>query len=128
MKKEKTLPWSFLDAWRGKAFTDQELAAFDLVKIVGTGCMLSIIHREFNSKIYADVAGVAAIPKGLGTPELSEPALVFDLDNASDEEINALPEWIGKIVKNSENYKERSVQPPEMEDIPPEDSLEDIPF
>lgn len=117
-----------LEAWRGQAFTDQELAAFDLVKIVGKGCMLSVIHREYNSKIYADVAGVTAIPKGLGAPDLSEPALVFDLDSASDEDIEKLPEWIQKLVKNSETYKERTVQAPELEEIPPEDDLESIPF
>ena len=117
-----------LEAWRGKAFTDQELAAFDLVKIVGTGCMLTVIHREFNSKIYSDVAGVSSLIRGIDPPNLSEPALVFDLDSASDEDINKLPEWIQKLVKNSETYKERTVQAPELEDIPPEDSLEDIPF
>ena len=117
-----------LEAWRGKAFTDQELAAFDLVKIVGTGCMLTVIHREFNSKIYSDVAGVSSLIRGIDPPNLSEPALVFDLDSASDEDINKLPEWIQKLVKNSETYKERTVQAPELEEIPPEDSLEDIPF
>ena len=117
-----------LEAWRGKAFTDQELAAFDLVKIVGTGCMLTVIHREFNSKIYSDVAGVSSLIRGIDPPNLSEPALVFDLDSASDEDINKLPEWIQKLVKNSETYKERTVQAPELEEIPPEDDLESIPF
>lgn len=35
----------FLTAWRGKPFTAQELAGFDLAKVVGAPCLLNIIHE-----------------------------------------------------------------------------------
>src|SRR5689334_6354597 len=35
-----------LESWRGKAFTAEELAGFDLEALIGVGCMLNIIHKE----------------------------------------------------------------------------------
>lgn len=37
-----------LESWRGKAFTADELAGFDLEKLVGANCMLNLIEYQKN--------------------------------------------------------------------------------
>ena len=112
-----------LAAWRGRDFTDEELMSFDLHNVVGASCYLNIIHKENNGRVYANISSIMALPKKAEKGKLSEPALVFDLDTATDEDIEALPKWIGDIVKSSETYKNRtSTQFQELEDDP------DLPF
>jgi hypothetical protein len=42
--KSKLRP--FLESWRGKAFTQEELAYFDLEKLIGVNCTLNLIEKE----------------------------------------------------------------------------------
>jgi len=60
-----------LESWRGKAFTPDELRGFDITKLVGANCMLSIIHTEKGPKTYVNVTSVARLMKGL-TPMKQE--------------------------------------------------------
>lgn len=122
-----------LESWRGKAFTPEELKHFDLKSIVGAPCMINVIHNEYNGNTYAKVSGVMAVPKGIPKPGLSEPPTVFELTDDTDfsDLPNLLPEWLEKIVKNSQEYLSTLSEPPVMdEDIPPEeqDELDNIPF
>lgn len=116
-----------LAAWRGRDFTPEELAAFDLRSIVGASCMISIIHREYNGKTYANVSSIMALPKGTPKVKLSENALVFDLDTATVDDVEKLPRWIGDIVKKSVTYQEKTVTPPDVSEFTEEDDGE-LPF
>lgn len=49
---EKSTLRSDLAAWRGRDFTPEELAAFDLRNIVGASCLINVIHKESNGKTY----------------------------------------------------------------------------
>jgi hypothetical protein len=44
-----------LCAWRGKAFTTEELAGFDVEKVIGIPCQLVIVHSEKDGSTYANV-------------------------------------------------------------------------
>lgn len=44
-----------LKGWRGREFTEDELRAFDLEKIVGTSCYLLVEHASKDGKTYANV-------------------------------------------------------------------------
>lgn len=116
-----------LAAWRGRDFTPEELAAFDLRSIVGASCMISIIHREYNGKTYANVSSIMALPKGTQKGKLSENALVFDLDTATVDDVEKLPRWIGDIVKKSVTYQEKTMNPPDVSEFTEEDDGE-LPF
>jgi hypothetical protein len=58
-----------LESWRGKAFTDAELAGFDVEAIIGTNCLLNVLHNEKQGKVYANVKSVMPVIKGM--PRLS---------------------------------------------------------
>jgi hypothetical protein len=34
-----------LEAWRGRAFTDEELRGFDLEKLLGVNCQIQVVHK-----------------------------------------------------------------------------------
>lgn len=119
-----------LESWRGKAFTPEELKAFDMKSIVGTSCMLSIIHQESTTgKTYAKISGVMAVPKGMPRAALSEPAITLDLDTCDLSEVQNLPNWISDMIMKSETYRNRLSDPPQIIELPDDpDSESDLPF
>lgn len=60
-----------LEAWRGKAFTFDELAAFDLEKLIGANCLINVQHRKSNdgTRTYANVMSIAPLIKGMAKLE-----------------------------------------------------------
>lgn len=120
-----------LAAWRGRDFTPQELAAFDLRNVVGAPCFINVAHREnANGRTYANVQSVMALPKGTPKPQASEAPVIFDMDTDPLGMVEDLPEWIANIIKESTTYKERLLaqsQPEFTEALPDEDDG-DLPF
>lgn len=124
---EKAILRGDLESWRGKAFTDQELAGFDLHNIVGKNCLINVVHSKGqNGKVYANVGSVMALPRNMAPGKLSEPPVVFDLDTDPLEMVDALPKWIGELIKKSSSYEERLNAAPRMEDLPDDES--ELPF
>lgn len=103
-----------LAAWRGRDFTGQELEAFDLRSIVGTSCLINVVHQAKNGKTYANIQSIMALPKGMEKGRLSENAIIFDLDSDPLDKVDALPKWVAEMIKKSETYQERLIQPPTM--------------
>lgn len=101
-----------LVSWRGRDFTEAELKAFDLRNIVGAPCLLNIVNREYNGSTYANISSIMKLPKNMpiDTPSLAH--VVFDLDTDDLAMVDQLPEWIGKQIKESRQYKERSAGKP----------------
>jgi hypothetical protein len=55
-----------LEAWRGRPFTAQELAGFDLEQMLGKNCLLTIVETEpRGGKTYRDVTAVTACVEGM---------------------------------------------------------------
>ena len=104
---EKSVLRRDLAAWRGRDFTPEELEEFNLRNIVGAPCLVQIIHREYNGKKYANVASIMSLPKGMAKPQLSEPPLVYDIDEDDPAIVNTFPVWIKETIIKSESYQER---------------------
>lgn len=121
-----------LAAWRGRDFTAKELEGFDLRAIIGTSCLISIIHRQGNNgKTYANIASIMALPKGTAKGQLSENALVFDFDKDDLAKIETFPKWIGDLLKKSNTYQDMIAAPAKPATFTQEDYSEDdgeIPF
>lgn len=114
-----------LEAWRSRAFTDKELEAFDLRNIIGTSCLINVVHRESNGKKYANAQNIMALPKGMEKGKPSETPVIFDLDKDPLQAIESFPDWIKDTIKKSETYQERMVAPVE---ITPIEDDGDLPF
>ena len=50
-----------LEPWRGRKFTPQELAGFDLEKLIGVNCQLQVVHNlSDDGRTWANVQAVIA--------------------------------------------------------------------
>jgi len=57
-----------LESWRGRAFTNTELEAFDVENLLSVGCLINVIHEVRNGSTYANVASIMRLPKGMQAP------------------------------------------------------------
>lgn len=63
---EKAVLRHDLAAWRGRDFTESELAQFDLDSVIGANCILSVAHRpDAKGNIWANVMTVSPLMKGM---------------------------------------------------------------
>lgn len=99
---EKSNLKPFLQSWRGKSFTEEEIEGFDLKNILGAPCQLQIVHNENG---YENI-NVMAMVKGMEKPKPATELIYFDLSVAECMNIMAkLPEWVQEKIKLSPNYK-----------------------
>lgn len=105
---EKSALCKDLQSWRGIAFTDAELKAFDLTNIVGTSCLIGIAHNTKDGKTYANISSILKLPKGTKAPALVNPKLSlilvpgeFDADAYSK-----LSDSLRDTIKQSPEYME----------------------
>jgi len=103
---------SHLKSWRGRDFTDEELAGFSLGKILGANCTLTLVHEQKGEYTNAVIAAITPVDQELlprvkafkQTTEL----LHFELDKAGEigfeTNYNLLPEWMKKQVHKSKEW------------------------
>lgn len=99
-----------LEAWRGAAFTKDELDGFDLKNVLGASCQLQVIHNDSKdgTKTYANIKALMALPKGVKRPVAENPLLWFSFEEALTEELpEAIPDWICEVIHESAEWKER---------------------
>ena len=123
-----------LAAWRGRDFTDDEVKAFDVSKLLGAYCMVNVTQSETNGKTYSNVAGLTPIPGALknAKPAPVHDNLKFDLDAPDMKVFETFHEKLQEAIKKSPEWAQlqRKGQPtnakhpaPDMEEL-----AEDAPF
>lgn len=112
-----------LESWRGKPFNADELKGFDLRKILGTACLLNVVHKpsKDGTKTYANVSAVTPLPKGMEKP----PAMVnkpvcYDCSEGVTEVYNALPPFYQKLIALSVEWNGGKPAEPVNEDSEPD--------
>ena len=112
-----------LTSWRGKAFTEEEKQGFDISKLLGVPCMLSIVDKEGKAK----VSTVMGLPKGMEAPVAINDPILFDLQdyiNGNTEVFDNLSEGLQGIIKKAQELNVSH----ETENPAPKDFNDDIPF
>jgi hypothetical protein len=99
-----------LESWRGRQFKEQELQSFDLKNILGTNCMLQVIHADVGGRTYANIAAITVLPKGLSLLKATEKLVFFEIESASLPE--GIPPWIATKILDSKEWKARSQSAP----------------
>ena len=109
---EKSNLYQTLVSWRGKAFTEAELAEdesgdmqFSVLEMLGSGCFLQVIVEEKDNGSYNRITSVIGLPVGMAAPTSETALIAFDIDNWDDEVFNSLPEWIQERIKKSTQYQ-----------------------
>lgn len=103
---EKAKLRGHLEAWRGKQFTKDELEGFDLMNLLGKGCMVTVTLSEKNKAV---VSGVAGLPKGIQVPPQMNTSNSFWIDEWDDAAFAEIPKGIQEIIKKSDEYNERII-------------------
>lgn len=95
-----------LQSWRGREFTEKELEGFQVEKVVGQPCMLSVIHRQTaKKKTYAAVSSIGGLPKGVQCPPQWHKAIIYEIDHGKNDAFNALPKWIQAKIEACEEWQ-----------------------
>lgn len=127
-----------LDSWRGKKFTDEQAAEFDVTKLLDQFCLIQIGHSKSKdgTKEYANVENVMNPGKRKADPvnEISS----FSIENPDMEVFNELPDWLQSKIEDAPEWNESAEddQPataakdaPKQEQLATDEiDVEDVPF
>lgn len=100
---EKATMRHWLENWRGRPFTPEELAGFDLQNILGATCMLNVIAKGEGKK-GVKVGGVMALPKGMDKPKPENELTAFWLEEFHRGRFDELSKGIKEIIMKSDEY------------------------
>jgi hypothetical protein len=114
-----------LECWRGRAFTPQELAGFELAKVLGTACQLTVVHTKTGK---AKVSAVTGIPKGTMVPETQNPKVEYSFEQGQAGQWEALPDWIKKMVGLCQEWSQENPADPPAHPAAETDDADDVAF
>jgi len=129
---EKATLLKDLQAWRGKVFTEEELAGFSLEVLLGKFCMVSITHSDYDGKTYANIASISQVPsalKKLGEPVGVNEPMMFTMEPFDRDKFEKLSEGLQGLIKKSAEYRNTFDTAPAKQGATIEDdNFDDIPF
>jgi hypothetical protein len=116
----KTYTWSMhekatlrkdLEAWRGKAFVDDDFEgpnAFNTKKLLGAPCTLTVTHTTKGDKTYANVASLGRVMRGVQAPPQVNPTVYIALtaDEFDPQLFEALSDKLKAIIYGSPEYQQ----------------------
>ena len=94
-----------LQAWRGQAFTEEELQGFNLLTVMNKPCQLQIINEEKNGKNYNNISAIMALPKGMKVDPLEETVVFITNNPETWGNYEKVPKWIREKIKKSEGFE-----------------------
>ena len=110
-----------LEAWRGRQFTDEEAAAFDISSVLGKPCMISVMQKKKDQRTFCNLSGIGPLPRGIGPktiiPEITP--ILYTPENTST--YLQLPEWLRKKIDGQIILEPETPE----EEVPPADTYDD---
>jgi len=88
-----------LENWRGRPFTREELAGFDLFRILGTACQVIVAHSQGGGETYANVTGVMGFPRGQQKPVAENRLVKYSPEEPG--QYDELPAWLREKVQSA---------------------------
>lgn len=101
-----------LQSWRGKAFTDDDFAGpnrFNIKNVLGKACLINIVHEaKDGGGVYANIAGISPMPKGMPVPQGVNPIVYFSLERHLFDAtvLDKLSDKLKETIKGSPEYHE----------------------
>ncbi len=62
---EKAALRAFLEAWRGRPFTEDELSGFDTEQLIGINALIQIVHTKKGDRTYDNINSIMKLVKGM---------------------------------------------------------------
>jgi hypothetical protein len=104
---EKSTLRKFLESWRGAAFSEKESKSFDITRLLGKSCLLSIINEQLTNdptKSYNKISSIMPVMKNMEIPKLINSIVHVDYDNLTDEIFDGLPQFLRDKMETSLEY------------------------
>lgn len=131
-----------LETWRGKAFSEAEVANFDPAALLGKTCLLTIqvnerTDRSGTSRQRADITAIATVPKQMlkePVPEMVNTSYIYDMDDHDPEIFEMISPGLRRKIESALDYAEKVLnknrpRPLYTGSVPADLDLEDqIPF
>lgn len=96
-----------LESWRGRAFTREELAGFDVAQVIDVPCLLNVIHKQSaKGRTYADVVAASKLPKNMAAKPRVNDLVHYEIEDGANDVFKALPEFIRKKIASSAEWIE----------------------
>lgn len=97
---------------RAKALDPNEDYDYDLTRMVGAPCMVTIGHKQSKGKTYANIIGVTTMRNkdAEKAPALKNDPVVFTLDDPDMEVFNKFPDWIKEKIQGNLEFKGSKLQ------------------
>lgn len=94
-------------SWRSVEFTQEQLKKFDVSKVLGAPCLLSVIHSKPNAqnRIYANVETALKLPQGYPLPSAIMPRTKLDFEEWDQAIFAGLHEKLRAKIESSVEYK-----------------------
>ncbi len=100
--KSRFLP--IIEGLYGRKLTDAEKADFDgtaFKSLLGKACMVSVMHTHKDDVVYANIASITPMPKGMEAPALVNPKTLYDVSEGESETFKSLPQFLQDKIKKS---------------------------
>jgi len=106
---EKSNLRAFIESWRGKPFTKEELRSFDIASLIGQTGIANIIHdqgKKDPTKMYDKIKSIIPLMEGQECPEQIMPSFEFNFtDKYSETTLEDMPDFLKNKIKESNEYK-----------------------
>jgi hypothetical protein len=118
-----------LEAWRGRAFTEDELQGFDLKALLGVYGLLNVTHSTKGDKTYSNVAGISPLPKAMREhrPAPINENEYFDVTEPDMKVFEMFSDRLQETIKSCEEWKKAS-ESAKSNRHSMEEMSDDIPF
>jgi len=118
-----------LEGWRGQRFTADELAGFDIQRLLGVPATIQVMHSEGrDGKTYANIENILPATDGAKGLKTENPVLSFSFEDGCSIPPE-LPGWVQDLIKEADEYKAMAGhdEPVEVDELPPA-SDDDMPW
>jgi hypothetical protein len=93
-----------IEGMLGKTFTEDEAYSFDVTSLLGTACLLSVVHKvSAAGNTRAEIASASPLMKGQECPPQVNPTFLLTYQNWNQEKFESLPQFLkDKMLKSRE--------------------------
>lgn len=118
-----------LESWRGRKFTDEELAGFNVRKILGAPCLLNLITVQGKKGDKVVIASISALPKGMPSPSAPmNEQYIYSLEEHDPSVWDKLSDGIKNWINRSQERAQAPVQATAPAPTAAYGNADDIPF
>lgn len=97
-----------LESWRGRPFTPEEEAGFDVSKLLGAYCLLNVIQETgADGNVFTRISAITPVVKGMPKPEPVNEANIFDLDDPDWQMFEGFSDKMKQTIEGSREMRAR---------------------